>query len=53
MSAQTSYLAGIAAEGSVERLYEQASNDIVAKRWRGRGGEIDIIARHKDPDHIY
>lgn len=37
--------AGAAAEGSVERLYERGGRQIVARRWRGQGGEIDLVAR--------
>lgn len=37
--------AGFAAEGSVERVYEKSGRQIVARRWRGLGGEIDLVAR--------
>lgn len=40
-----SYHAGKAAEGAVERLYEGGGRQIVARRWRGQAGEIDLIAR--------
>ncbi|MBI1218361.1 MAG: hypothetical protein GC186_07415 [Rhodobacteraceae bacterium] len=39
------YLAGLAAEASVERLYATEGRQIAARRWRGTGGEIDLIAR--------
>lgn len=45
MSGKTSYLAGLAAEDSVEADYARSGHDIAARRWRGRGGEIDIVAR--------
>lgn len=41
----TSYHAGLLAEGSVERYYQQAGSSILARRWRGDGGEIDLVAR--------
>lgn len=44
MSGKVSYLAGLAAEDSVARQYEDAGHRIVARRWRGRSGEIDIVA---------
>lgn len=40
--------AGLAAEGQVLRHYLQAGLAIVAQRWRGQGGEIDLIARDGD-----
>jgi len=36
---------GLAAERQVLRHYLRAGLSIVAERWRGRGGEIDLIAR--------
>ena len=39
-----SYHAGLAAEDAVARLYAGAGHAIAARRWRGRGGEIDLIA---------
>ena len=39
------YHSGRAAEGSVERVYERGGRQIVARRWRGMGGEIDLVAR--------
>ena len=41
----TSYHAGVAAEEAVARQYERAGLHIAARRWRGKGGEIDLIAR--------
>lgn len=38
-------LAGLAAEDQVMRHYLRAGLAIVARRWRGRGGEIDLVAR--------
>ena len=39
------YEAGRAAEGSVEQLYMRGGREIIARRWRGAGGEIDLVAR--------
>ena len=38
-------LAGRAAEAAVERHYERNGRTVCARRWRGPGGEIDLIAR--------
>lgn len=43
-----SYHAGLAAEDQVAGLYERAGTPICARRWRGRSGEIDIVARDGD-----
>ncbi len=45
LSGRQSYLAGLAAEEQVARLYDRAGRQICARRWRGSGGEIDLIAR--------
>lgn len=45
MQALVRHLSGEAAEGAVARLYESAGHRIAARRWRGRWGEIDLIAR--------
>ena len=42
---KTNYLAGLAAEDSVSRLYDGTGRTVIARRWRGTQGEIDIIAR--------
>ncbi len=39
------YEAGLAAEGSVQRLYEAAGYRVAGRRWRGVAGEIDLIFR--------
>jgi putative endonuclease len=39
------HLAGQAAEAGVARLYCGRGMTIAAARWRGGGGEIDLIAR--------
>ena len=43
-----SYLAGQAAEQVVHRLYETRGYQVAASRWRGGGGEIDLIFRDGD-----
>lgn len=45
MSGLTSYHAGLAAEGAVENHYARTGYEIADRRWRGTGGEIDIVAR--------
>lgn len=45
---QSSHAAGAAAERIVQRDYEGRGGDILHHRWRGRGGEIDLIARSGD-----
>lgn len=42
---QRSYHAGRVAEDQVAHQYEGAGHAIAARRWRGRGGEIDLVAR--------
>lgn len=43
-----SYHAGQAAEQMVARDYERRGYSIAVRRWRGAGGEIDLIARNSD-----
>jgi putative endonuclease len=45
MSGLVSYHAGLAAEGMVARHYLDSGRTIAAQRWRGQGGEIDLVAR--------
>jgi putative endonuclease len=42
---KTSNLAGDAAERAVARLYERMGMRVAERRWRGEGGEIDLIVR--------
>lgn len=39
------YHAGLSAEEAVERHYARRGHVIAARRWRGQGGEIDLVAR--------
>ncbi len=48
MTGRVSYLAGMAAEDSVLRGYEREGYETVARRWRGSGGEIDLVLRDRD-----
>lgn len=43
MSGLKSYLAGKAAEDTVLRLYVEHGHRLICRRWRGRGGEIDLV----------
>lgn len=45
MSGSVAYHSGYVAEGAVAARYLAAGRTIAAKRWRGSGGEIDLIAR--------
>lgn len=42
------HLAGLAAEEAVAGHYGRTGRSIAARRWRGPGGEIDLIAREGD-----
>ncbi|MCE8510515.1 YraN family protein [Ruegeria pomeroyi] len=42
------HLAGVAAEHSVASDYERRGYRLARRRWRGTGGEIDLIARSGD-----
>jgi len=45
MTGLVSYRAGLSAEAAVARLYTRSGRPVTATRWRGQGGEIDLIAR--------
>ena len=42
------HLAGLAAEDQVVSHYTRRAHAVAARRWRGRGGEIDVILRDGD-----
>lgn len=46
MTGAVSYHAGLAAEDAVARHYVRSGCHLAARRWRGKTGEIDMIARH-------
>ncbi len=45
---QTNYHAGLAAEDIVARDYQRRGQQVACQRWRGQGGEIDLIIREGD-----
>lgn len=45
MSGALSYHAGLSAEEQVAREYQRRGYPLAARRWRGKGGEIDLITR--------
>ena len=45
---RTSFHAGLAAEDQVSQLYDRSGRPVIARRWRGSIGEIDLIAREGD-----
>jgi len=48
MSGSTSYHAGFAAEEIVADHYWRNGRSVLARRWRGKGGELDLITRDGD-----
>lgn len=44
----TSYHAGLAAEDIVAKQYSRGGYPVLAKRWRGSCGEIDLVAQNGD-----
>lgn len=48
MSGALSYHAGFSAEAAVERHYERCGHRVLERRWRGRGGEVDLILADGD-----
>ncbi|MGJ8628023.1 MAG: YraN family protein [Sulfitobacter sp.] len=42
---QVAFHAGVAAENSVAQDYERRGYTVASKRWRGKGGEIDLVIR--------
>ena len=48
MKATANHHAGLAAEEIAARHYEARGARVLARRWRGRGGEIDVIAEAGD-----
>lgn len=45
MSGKIGYLSGLSAEEQVARHYADDGHVILSRRWRGRGGEIDLVAQ--------
>ena len=48
MSSLTNYHTGVAAEDIVASDYARRGMRIAQRRWRGQGGEIDLIVRDGD-----
>lgn len=48
MSGAVSYHAGLSAEDQVARDYQGRGMRVEQHRWRGKGGEIDLIVRDGD-----
>ncbi len=48
MSGATSYHAGLSAEHQVAADYKRRGYEPCENRWRGKGGEIDLIAKNGD-----
>lgn len=45
---QLNFSSGLAAEDIVACRYEREGKPVLSRRWRGKGGEIDIVAREGD-----
>lgn len=45
---RTGYLSGLAAEDRVERDYARRGYPVIARRWRGQAGEVDLVLRDGD-----
>ncbi len=43
MSGLVSHLKGLAAEDAVARYYEAKGARVLARRWRGKGAEVDLV----------
>ena len=48
----TNHQSGASAEEAAARHYERAGATVVARRWRGRGGEVDLIAE-RDGETVF
>lgn len=48
MTGSVGYHAGLAAEDIVAADYARRQHGLVARRWRGKSGEIDLIMRDGD-----
>ena len=44
----TAYHAGVAAEEIVAQRYARGGRSVLAKRWRGSAGEIDLVVQDGD-----
>ncbi len=48
MTGSVGYHAGLSAEDIVAKGYARGGYDLLERRWRGAGGEIDLIFRKND-----
>ena len=48
IAGQVAYHSGLAAEKQIALYYERRGFPVACERWRGSGGEIDLIARDGD-----
>lgn len=48
MRGSRAFHAGYAAEEQVAQFYARSGRPVCARRWRGRSGEIDLVAREGD-----
>ncbi|GAB4275198.1 MAG: YraN family protein [Pararhodobacter sp.] len=48
MTGSVSFHAGVSAEDQVARHYARRGARAVARRWRGAGGEVDLVLLHAD-----
>lgn len=48
MTGSVGYYAGLVAEDVVAHDYARRGRAVAARRWRGKGGEIDLIVRDGD-----
>lgn len=48
MTGAVAYYSGLSAEESVARNYEDRGHRVRERRWRGQGGEIDLILDSDD-----
>ena len=45
LKGHVAHLSGLAAEDIVARLYDRAGKPVIARRWRGKAGEIDLVVQ--------
>lgn len=45
---EAAYIAGALAEDQVSAHYQNRGYDLLARRWRGQAGEIDLVFGHGD-----
>lgn len=53
MTGAASFHAGLAAEDQVARHYARSGHTILARRWRGRSGEIDLVFQDEQHGFLF